>query len=569
MRLLGLDTPALVLTLLVACGLVLWLYLQKRPPTRVVVPSLLLWESLAPDLERAVAPWRRTPEASSLLLALAIALALIAALADPLRSATGPARSVLIAIDHSASMAARDVAPSRLAEAKRQARARLDTLPADATIAVVAVEVGAVPLTSFTTDRAVLLRAIDGIRDGNSVGDLLPLSELALDLSRPRPGAELVLFSDGNLEHGDQARRALDAEPALSAQHVLVGQSARNVGFSGFSLRRYPLDPTHQECLVSLTNFGAQRERLSLRVFAAGGLLSEESFALEPGQTVARTLRDLPSSGARLTAKLTLHAGPDTLASDDLASAALPPRPRTRVLAVSRDDRYLTAALLLDESLTVRELDPAAYESADGFDVVVFDGVLPSAPVNVAALYLGPHGQGAHPLPLGTAVERPFFERVDKRNALLSGLALTDVNVARAALLLPRPGDLVLAEGELKSGTRVPLLVEGKRNGTPFLTLAFDPRESDLPLRAAFPLFLLRALDHLAHPDGARAALAEGVVASEGAIAPHPDVLGKRESSRAAVAKVGASQRWWPILLALAIGLLTLEWFTFQRRWTT
>lgn len=568
MRLLGLDTPALVLTLLVACGTILWLYLQRRPPARVVVPSLALWESLAPARERAVAPWRRAPRVASLLLALAVALALISALADPVRPRRGPATHVVMAIDRSASMAAHDVAPSRLAEARRQARARLGTLPSDTLVSVLAVAASAVPLASRTTDRGTLLRAIDGITQSDDMGDLLPLSELAVDLLRSRPDARLVLFSDGNLAHAEQARGELSALPRLAVEHVSIGLSARNVGISGFALRRYPLDPTHQEALLSLTNAGARGEPLTLRVSAAGGLLSEESLTIGPGQTIRRTLRDLPSSGARLTAELRLHDGPDTLTSDDQASAALPPRPRTRVLAVTRDNRYLTAALLLDESLYVREVDPASYQSADTFDVVVFDGVLPTAPVTAAALYLGPRGAGAHPLALGRTIERPYFDRVDKRHPLLRGLALGDVNVARATLVEPGPGDLVVAEGAQKDGTRVPLLVEGSRGGTPFVTLAFDLRETDLPLRAAFPLLVLRALDRLAHPDGQTTAISESRRASI-STTPRRDILGPHEPPPGDDSPVDASARWWPILLGLAIVLYALEWLSFQRRWTT
>jgi hypothetical protein len=557
-----------VLTLLVVCGTILWLYLQRRPPTRAVVPTLALWDALVPEPQRAVAPWRRRLQAPSLLLALAIALALISALADPVPSARGPTRNVMIAIDRSASMAARDVTPSRLAEAKRRARAFLDTLPADSRVALIAVDRGAVPLTSFTSERAVLLRALDGLRESDDVGDLLPLSELARDLSRPLPSAELVLFSDGDLEHGDQAEEALNAQPNLTVEHVLIGHSTRNVGITSFALRRYPLDPTHQESLLALTNFGDQREPLTVRVFAAGGLLSEESLTLEPRQQIVRTLHDLPSSGARLTAELRLEAGPDALASDDRASAALPPRARTRVLAVSRDDRYLTAALLLDESLDVHELDPAAYERADGFDVVVFDGVLPATPVQIAALYLGPRGHGAHPLALGATVERPFFDRVDKHHPLLRGLALSDVNVARASMLKPQPGDRVLAEGALVRGARAPLIVEGARGGVPFLTLAFDLRESDLPLRAAFPLFVLRALDRLAHPDDLATTIVESPLSSEGAIAPRRDVLGAHKVPPRVHDTARWSPRWWTLLLGLAVVMLALEWFSFQRRWT-
>jgi len=571
MRLLGLDAPTLALTLLVACGTIVWLYLNKRPPQRAVVPALALWEALLPAAERPRSARRRALEAPPLWLALAIALVLIFALADPVPSARAPARHLLIAIDRSASMAAHDVAPSRLSAVKARARALIEALPAHDNVALVAVDRGAVPLTSFTTDRARLLRALDAIRTRGEPGDLLPVSALAIDLLTPLPRGQLVLFSDGNLEHADEARAALAAHPSLQVRHVAIGHSARNVAITRFALRRYPLDPTHQESLLALQNFGDQREPLRLSVRAAGGLLYEESLTLEPHQRLTRTLADLPSGGARLTAELALASGPDALAGDDRASVALPARPRTRVLAVSRDDRYLDAALLLDDSLEVSALAPDAYTSAAGFDVVIFDGVLPATPANVAALYLGPLGPGALPLARGALVEQPFFDRVDKQHPLLRELTLGDVNVARAVTLQLAPGDLAIAESAAQHGQRVPLIVEGSRGGLPFLALAFDLRESDLPLRAAFPLFVLRALDRLASRGGASASepLVEGPPSRAGAIAPRAELFGRAPKGELAPTRAARDgQRWWPLLIGLALGLLVLEWLAFQRRWS-
>jgi hypothetical protein len=571
MRLLGLDALTLALTLLVACGIILWLYLQRRPPTRVVVPALALWEALLPEAERSLAPRRRALTAPPFWLALAIALTLIFALADPVPSADAAAHNVLIAIDRSASMAAHDVAPSRLTATKAAARAWIEALPPSDNVALVAVDRGSVALTSFTPERARVLRALDAIAQSGEPGDLLPASALAIDLLSPLPSPQLVLFSDGNLEHVAQARRALATHPEIQLRHVSIGHSTRNVAITRFALRRYPLDPTHQESLLALHNFGARREPLTLRVVAAGGLLYEESLTLEPLESLTRTLADLPSGGARLTAELTLASGPDALASDDRASVALPARPRTRVLAVSRDDRYLDAALLLDDSLDVSVLDPAAFVGAAGFDVVIFDGVLPKAPVDVAALYLGPLGEGALPLARAALVERPFFERIDKQHPLLRELALGDVNVARAVTLKLEPGDLAIAESSLQHGLRVPLIVEGARAGVPFLALAFDLRESDLPLRAAFPLLVLRALDRLASRGGLSAgvSIAQGPHTFAGAIAPRADVFG-RTPAGAPLPAVEAHHAtpWWRVLIVLALGLLLLEWLTFQRRWT-
>jgi len=578
MRLLGLDGVALVLTLLVAGGVIVWLYLQKRPARRVMVPALELWAQALGDRASSAATARRVRTLPSLLLGLAIAAAVIFALSDPTRRVT--ASTTLLIIDRSASMGARDQRPTRLAHAKAEARRYIEQLPAGTRASVVALDRSAEPQGPFTSERARLVSAVDAITQGDNVGDLLPAAELALDLLGGDELAEVVLFSDGNLEHAVEARQKLASHPTHRLRHVVVGSSARNVAITDFALRRYPLDKTHQESLVALHNFGDAPEPLTLRIETAAGLLHEETLQLAPHERVQRTLRDLPSSGSTLTAQLRLARGSDDLGGDDRAQASLPSRPRTRVLFVSRGDRYLEAALLLDESLDVRELDPARYVDAAGFDVVIFDGVLPAAPPSCAALYLGPgSSEGALPLSRGAFVERPYFDRVHKEHPLLRELSWSDVNIARVPHLGLLPGDVALAESH-SDAVRVPLLVEGERNGRPFLVLAFDLRESDLPLRAAFPLFVLRAVDRLAPSPGdtLAATASRARSALEGAIAPRPDILGaqsskpRRDTPSRDELRAGwdalLGERSWPLLAWLSLGLLVLEWFTFHRRWT-
>lgn len=566
MRLLGLHGLFLWLTLLLTGAAITWLFLRRRPAQRVLVASLSLWQALSSEADPVAARARRVRPLAALLLALATALALVLALSDPLREATTPPRSVVLAIDRSASMAATDVAGSRLAQAKLAAKAYVDALPESAYAMVLAVDRSATPLTSFTRDRAVLRRAIEGLEVRDETGDLLPTARLAVELLRRRSVPELLLFSDGNLANVSESLQRLARAPKLrSAQHA-VGRGSRNIAITGFSLRRYPLDKTHQESLLALENFGDQREPLTLRIHAAAGLLHEENLTLEPRQRVTRTLSDLPSSGATLEAALTLAQGPDALALDDRARATLPARPRTRVLAVSRDDRYLEAALLLDDSLDVDEVAPEEYRSSDGYDVVIFDGTLPAKAPTIPALYLGPgSAPGALPLARAQLVERPFFDRVDTTHPLTRALSWSDVNVARAVQLTLGEGDHAVAESRDARDLRTPLLVAGARNATPFVVLAFDPRESDLPLRAAFPLFLPRAIDFLAGhgeaddvsaPSGAR-------TKDESAIAPRHDLLGparSRDSEKPASSVVPA--RMWPALALLALVMLALSWLT-------
>jgi len=75
-------------------------------------------------------------------------------------------------------------------------------------------------------------------------------------------------------------------------------------------------------------------------------------------------------------------------------------------------------------------------------------------------------------------------------------LALEAVNVARAHKLSPQPGDKVV--GASDAG---PLLVAGARGGYKFIALGFDVRDSDLPLRVAWPLLLVNTINWFTDED--------------------------------------------------------------------
>jgi hypothetical protein len=334
---------------------------------------------------------------------------------------------------------------------------------------------------------------------------------------------------------------------------------------------------------------------------------------------MTRTLVDLPSTHRVLEARIAPRAGADALASDDRAFATLSPRARTRVLLVTEGNRYLEAALLLDEYLDVEEVAPARYTDARGFDVVVFDRASPPQDPGVPALYLGP-GAGYFPLELAESVPRPYFDRVEE-HPVTRKLALKDVNIARATRARPAAGDHVIASTQRGA----PLWVEGRRQA-PFMALTFDVRESDLPLRAAWPLLLLRSLEQLSgrHTDtplpytagelvevalddphdatlrapggevvpariidgsvrfvparagvyelerrGEPLALAVHLPASESEIAPRlilADIAQPADTDP--FQSSWLDERVWPLLVALALSLLLVEWLTFHRRWT-
>ncbi len=626
MELLGLSPLALTLTLAGLGLCVIALYLLKNEQRKVVVPSVLIWDSLLTKRRGTV--WaRKLRRLLSLLLALLIAALLAVAISDPRRLTKTSDRRLIILIDASASMQARDVKPNRLEVAKAHARTLVRTLGGTDRALIAQLDSAVSPMSTLTEDRATLQQAIGRVAATDLAGDLAVGAAFAVDVLGRGEQAELFVLSDGNLTGIETAQRILAQHTSLKVHYLKVGESRRNVGIEHFSVRRYPLDKTHTESIVRVRNFGDKPEVATLKLFAGKALLYEEKLTLAAQASAGRTFSDLAATGGALEARLELAAGADALAADDHAYAALPARKQSRVLLVSEGNRYLEASLLLDEYLDVDDVTPEKYTSASGYDVVIFDHALPARAPEAAALYLAPApgatGQGFAPFASKGEVARPFFERVDDAHPLAQKLALRDINVARALSLVPQRGDRLIAQ----TAKGVPLLIEGEREGTRFIALAFDIRESDLPLRVSFPLFILGAIDRLVSEDQGdaargvvgeawrvqvpqgvsratlrnpagdsiqiavrdhearlqvshagvytleagpmRALLAANVRADlEGAIGPRDALIVKpgRVSEGAGMGILGS--RLWPWLAALAALLLCAEWLSFHRRWT-
>ena len=163
---------------------------------------------------------------------------LAVAVAGP--SATVPvsraAGTVILAMDVSGSMAATDVAPSRLAAAKRAALSFIDAQPDSVDLGVVAFQQGGLEAALPTADHATAEAAVRRLKasGGTSLGDAILASLSAIthktvalrrDGSAPDigywPSATIVLFSDGQDEGGatggSGSGTSTNTDPAASA----------------------------------------------------------------------------------------------------------------------------------------------------------------------------------------------------------------------------------------------------------------------------------------------------------------------------------------------------------------
>jgi Ca-activated chloride channel family protein len=196
------QSPWLLLGLLLL-PLLAWAYASAEKRRRRAATAFA-----APAVSASVVPkrpgWRRHAPLAFAWLAVA---ALIGALARPQVSVAVPAEqaTIVLTMDHSGSMAATDVAPSRLTAALDAGEAFLGKVPKKVRVGGVVFDNVAEAVQSPTTDRTELKTALkDAMKPsgGTATGDALAVSlEMARSAGKKVPSA-IVLLSDGKATHG-------------------------------------------------------------------------------------------------------------------------------------------------------------------------------------------------------------------------------------------------------------------------------------------------------------------------------------------------------------------------------
>src|SRR5262245_18358383 len=219
------------------------LYLIRLRRRRVIVPFAPLW--LAAAGPRRTTSWaRRLRDVVSLLLALVLLGLVLLAAVDPRPAAADRSgRSIVVLIDRSASMSARDRnvgSSTRLDEARARATAILDGLAAADRALVASFAADAVAESRCEAAAGRLRGAGGAMMPGEEPGGLTTALAFASAALRGRPRPPVARVSDGGV--GEEALRM--RPPGLDLRFAPVGRRGGNVGIIQFAARRVPADPS-------------------------------------------------------------------------------------------------------------------------------------------------------------------------------------------------------------------------------------------------------------------------------------------------------------------------------------
>ncbi|MBE2285046.1 MAG: VWA domain-containing protein [Prosthecobacter sp.] len=464
--------------------LALWLF--RRQAKRVPVSTLLFFKSLAREHQESA--WlRRIKKWLSLLLTLLVLLFAIFALARPSSnlSADSPG-AVVIIVDCSASMAAKDQqGRSRLDEVRQRVKNRVRSLPDQVVLSLINFDSRPRVLLSRSRNRRECLRLLDELTPMPVEGDVEAALNVARRLADLESRSRVWLAADS----APSAPHDLDLIPAALAEPL-------NAGITGFQIRVSPLARDRYEAFVKISAAASNAAKVTstLEVSLAGRIAQLRELELAPGESSALILPLEGLRGQRLEMRLTT-AG-DCFGWDDGLSA---PLPKTKPLSVAwfaeKPDPFTELALssLIEAGrIEMKKGNPASWPPKESPDVFVFENWLPKDwPADKPVIALTPQ-QNAGPLQTRPMRGLPHdsVRAVQPDHPVLFRVSNSRIAITQTTVL-----DLPVSIEPLWIAGNEPVLAAGESNGQRLVVTAFSPAQSEqLALLPSFPLVLGNSL---------------------------------------------------------------------------
>ena len=519
-----------------------FLKLKRRP---VKVSSTLLWRKSLEDLHVNSLFQRLRRNLLLFLQLLAVALAMLALAGLHSKGTGGQGQRYVLMIDNSASMAATDVPPSRLENAKEKARKVVTSMDSDELAMVVSFGETARVVSNYTGDKRALLQRIDSIPPTQSTTSLREALQVAAGLANPSKQigegvvatsalitpklliytdggfADVEGFSLGNLEPEvvviGPPPRPYSAPAALAPGPTdakpKVQNPSDNVAIVALQARVNDEQPDVYQLFGRVHNFRSERVETEAQLYrhaadkpgSEGQLIDAIALQLPP-QSDQSFKFDIPDSGlAELEVRLTVK---DALEVDNRAFAIVGNARKAQVLAITAGNRYLLDAFNTPTASNNADVRIATPEEARGeelsreirggrFDLVVYDGVRPETPPEASALYFGSLPPGpAYANP--KAVEQPVILDWSISHPLMQYIRdLSLVFVAKANLV-----ELPAGATSLIESNQGPLAFTVPREGFTDAVVLFPLLDGTTPNTTwfrfiSFPLFLLNSMQAL------------------------------------------------------------------------
>lgn len=494
-------TP-LALTLAALAVPILLLYMLKLRRKQEMVSSTFLWQQLLRE-QQANAPWQKLKRNLLLLLQLLILAALVIALARPaLQVPVVASGSVIVLLDASASMNAVDVNPTRFDSARDSVLDLINGLSPDSSLTLILVAEKPQTLIAAETDKTLLRQALDNAQVSQGSADWESAFALAAGAGSD---STFVIVSDGGLPGS-----GLPALPG-EVRFIPIGESQNNLAISALALRPAQKSP---QLFAEITNYDSSDRAVLLSIYFNDQLIDARQLSIQANSSRSLTLDDLSNNNGVYKATITTPNSTNSLNSlnapnsqssqntldslplDNTAFAVYQSSASRRVLLVSKGNLFLEQLLASLPGIQPFRALPAADGTIqipnDPFDLYIFDGIVPAELPNANLLFVNPSSNALFEVG-GTYNE--FKNMQVTEHDLTRFVDWSNVHILQAKTIQTPAWAETLIDSDAG-----PLVFAGETKGQRVAALAFDLKESDLPLQIAYPILFSNLINYLAPP---------------------------------------------------------------------
>ncbi|MBU3227700.1 vWA domain-containing protein [Clostridium algidicarnis] len=453
--------------------LLIFLYLLKQKSQDHIIPSTFLWKEVYKNIEVST-PFERLKYNIMLLLQLLTILFLIFALTDPFLSMMGSDyKNIIIVMDSTGSMTANYDDVTRIEEAKRRAEEYIDSINTDAEVTIInAAEKPSIELSS-SKDKSLAKDKVKSIKIKSVSGNIGDSLSIIRALAKENESYEAIFFTD----------KALDIE-GINGKVVDLTQKSSNASLDFLS---YSENKEELKVLVKVTNRGSYEYTSDVALYGDEKLLDIKSITLNQKESKNVLFDKISFKGDILKAELTEE---DSIKEDNFIFEKVLNEDKKKVLLVTEKNIFLERALQTIPSIDIYKTNEESnINKEDKYDLYIFDNITPTnIPKGGNLLLINPESNSI----FNVKEELQGGDGVVTKSSLsnyIEGLKFAIKSYKE--IEKPNWSEEFLRVEEDSLG------FIGNYNGKVVGVLGFDLHNSDLTLKAEFPILIHNVVGRL------------------------------------------------------------------------
>ncbi len=463
------------------------LYILKKQHEDRTVSSTMLWQQVSRDLQ-ATRPWQRLRTRLLLILQILAVILFALSLARPAFYGGEGGTHYIAVIDTSARMQATDVKPSRMEVSRINLIDFIDRMKARDTMTIVRASQQPFVLVGPSGDKAVLKQYANEVEASNGKSDLNSAIQLAQTLLQDQSenGGQIYVYSDHVLS---------GVANQDNIQFHIASGSGQNVAITHMA---YDIRDNNATVLSRVANYGEKRD-VTLELKVDGMLQNVKEVSLSAEEEVPVYWSDIPSSALKIEVSISEE---DDLMLDNTGVVTINEDYLIKALMVTERNVFLERGISLRDDIELIKANPGESLETTDFHLYLYDGdsTLPeNLPEDGHIIVFSPSSNEE----LGLLVEGELPPSGVKQNAqsqysdLLQYVEPEAYQIAKAKKLNVPEGFSIL----LQNNDGNPLLMIGEQDGRKIAVFSFSLHESNIPLKADFPILMQNLLNWLLPQD--------------------------------------------------------------------